>query len=479
MDYSSLVKESLEFAFPHPVARDEIIPTLPEPDLFNLVHIVTGVRRCGKTFYLFQKIHQLLDKGVPREFIFYFNFADARLAPVSETVLMDVIDEHYRQVPQARIDGAYLFLDEVQECPDWQSACQRIAEHERATLVVTGSSSKLTSDEIATQFRGRSYSHEMMPLSFREFCTFQDVEVPDISEASEASVSGASEASASEVSEASAICNVTDVAFSPQSVTHYEALYDRYLTEGGFPGVQNLRMSEQIELLQGYVRDVVARDVAERFGREDISLANQYALYVLRNTACELSINNMVEHLQKAGFKVYWNKVRHLDEIFQQAFLYYPLSEYTTALKVTSNVTPKVYAVDQGMVYATARANQQDVGKRFETAVFLEIKRRMAGRRTDSVTSYNVPSSQGSKVDFLIGDASFVQPYALVQVCASMAQEKARHRELRSLDQAMDQTGLHEGFVIALREEETIPVTNGIVNVVPAWKWALGSAGAF
>ncbi len=466
MDYSGLVKESLEFAFPHPVARAEIIPTLAEPDLFNLVHIVTGVRRCGKTFYLFQKIHQLLDKGVPRVFVFYFNFADARLSPVSETVLMDVIDEYYRQVPQARIDGAYLFLDEVQECPDWQSACQRIAEHERATLVVTGSSSKLTSDEIATQFRGRSYSHEMMPLSFKEFCIFQDVEVPDISEMPD-------------VSDASAICNVPDAAFSPQSITHYEALYDRYLTEGGFPGVQNLRMSEQIELLQGYVFDVVARDVAERFCQKDISLANQYALYVLRNTACELSINNMVEHLQKAGFKVYWDKVRHLDEMFQQAFLYYPLSEYTTALKVNSTVTPKVYAVDQGMAYATSRANQQDVGKRFETAVFLEIKRRMAGRRTDSVTSYNVPSSQGNKVDFLIGDASFVQPYALVQVCALMTQEKTRHRELRSLDQAMDQTGLHEGLVITLREDETIPVTNGIVHIVPAWKWALGYASAY
>ncbi len=466
MDYSSLVKESREFAFPHPVARAEIIPTLPEPDLFNLVHIVTGVRRCGKTFYLFQKIHQLLNNGIPHDFVFYFNFADARLSPVSETVLMDVIDEYYRQVPQARIDGAYLFLDEVQECPDWQSACQRIEEHERATLIVTGSSSKLTSDEIATQFRGRSYSHEMMPLSFREFCIFQDAEVPDISEASE-------------VSDVSAICNVPDVAFSPQSITHYEALYDRYLTEGGFPGVQNLRMSEQIELLQGYVRDVVARDVAERFGREDISLANQYALYVLRNTACELSINNMVEHLQKAGFKVYWDKVRRLDDMFQQAFLYYPLSEYTTALKVNSTATPKVYAVDQGMAYATARANQQDVGKRFKTAVFLEIKRRMVGRRTDSVTSYNVSSSQGSKVDFLIGDASFAQPYALVQVCASMTQEKTRHRELRSLDQAMDRTGLHEGFVITLREEETVPVTNGIVHVVPAWKWALGCVAAF
>lgn len=445
MDYSGLVKEALEFPFPRPMQRDEIILALPEPELFNLVHIVTGVRRCGKTFYLFQKIRQLLDQGVPHKRILYFNFADARLKPLEPTVLMDVVDEYYRQVPSAQSQGAYLFLDEVQECPDWQGACQRIAEHERATLVITGSSSKLTSDEIATQFRGRSYPHEMMPLSFREYCRFNGAAVPESAEG----------------------------AFSPQSALRFEALYDRYLVEGGFPGVQGLLPAERIDILQGYVRDVVARDVAERFGREDIGLANQYALYVLRNTACELSINNLAEKLQQMGFKSYWEKVNKLDDLFRQAFLYCALPEYSTALKPDSTATRKVYAIDAGMVYAVSRANQQDVGKRFETAVFLELKRRMAGRRTESITSYTIPGPKHEKVDFLVGDALSSEPYALVQVSATIEQDKTRQRELNSLDAAMGKTGMAEGTVITLREEGTASLEHGAARIVPAWKWTL------
>lgn len=85
-------------------------------------------------------------------------------------------------------------------------------------------------------------------------------------------------------------------------------MFDRYLTEGGFPGVQNRLNEDRIELLQSYVRDVVARDVAERLGREDIRLANQFALHGLRNTACELSVNQLVESFKELGFKIYWEK---------------------------------------------------------------------------------------------------------------------------------------------------------------------------
>lgn len=110
--------------------------------VFNAVHIVTGIRRCGKTFYLFQKIHDLLQNGVSRNDIFYFNFADDRLQPMQDTVLNDIVTEYWRQYPDSRDHGCYLFLDEVQECANWQGFCQRIAEHEAVTLVITGSSSE-------------------------------------------------------------------------------------------------------------------------------------------------------------------------------------------------------------------------------------------------------------------------------------------------------------------------------------------------
>ena len=83
-----------------------------------------------------------------------------------------------------------------------------------------------------------------------------------------------------------------------------------------FLGVQNRLNEDRIELLQSYVRDVVARDVAERLGREDIRIANQFALYGLRNTACESSVNQLVESFKELGFKIYWEKADRIVDRF-------------------------------------------------------------------------------------------------------------------------------------------------------------------
>lgn len=456
--YATLVREAMRFDFPSPFRRNEIIRRLDEPAAFNIVHIITGIRRCGKTFYLFQKIRDLLDAGVPRDHILYFNFADDRLRPMPDTVLDDIVNEYWRQNPEARHDGAYLFLDEVQECANWQGFCQRVAEHERVTLVITGSSSKLSSDEIATNFRGRSHPHEMAPLSFREYCTFHSLVVPT------------QEPVQDPISAQNAFGTQT---FSPQEITDFEGAYARYLITGGFPGVQRLDEPDRIEMLQGYMRDVVARDVAERFGRENIAMATQTALYLLRNTACELSVNSLVAALKANGWKVYWDKVNTLLELFRQAYLIHELTEYTTSLKQNSTGVPKVYAVDQGMAYAVSRANQQDLGKRLETAVFCELRRRTVGRRTEAVTSYTVPDARQEKVDFLVGDALAAEPYALYQVTAQMTTDKTRKREIGSLIAVMQRTGLDSGAILTMHDEETLTTEAGIIHVVPAWKWAL------
>lgn len=446
--YSELVQEALSFPFPEVSERRDVIDGLPAPAPFNLVHIISGIRRCGKTFYAFQLINRLLDAGVPRSRIFYFNFADDRLDPAPPTLLDDVVEEYWRQVPEARSEGAYLFLDEIQEAENWQGFCQRIAEHERITLVITGSSSKLSADEIASTFRGRSMEHRMSPLSFREYCMFHGIEAP---QPEELRASG-------------------DV--SPQKRTELEAAFDRYLIEGGFPGVQKLSHGQRILMLQSYMRDVVARDVVERYRRIDIDLANQVALFGLRNTGCELSVNNLVTSLRSVGYRTSWGTINEAVRLFCQAHLLELLPEYTVSLSPDSTATNKVYAVDSGMAYAVSRADQQDVGKRLETAVHGELLRRLALSRVDVVTSYTEPRTK-KKVDFLIGDALGSDPYALLQVTVDMTADKTRKRELDSLKQAMSVTGIHEGTIVTLRESGHVEDSLSAIEIVPAWKWAL------
>lgn len=441
---AGLVKEYREQSLPKFIPRTDIIRELPEPKRFNLVHIITGMRRSGKTFYLFQKMSELEKSGYPKERVFFFNFSDDRLLPHGSHLISDVVEEYFKQVPDARERGAYLFLDEVQEGSDWESTCQRLSETEELTLVITGSSSKLSSEQIATQFRGRSHSHEMLPLSFTEFCLFNG-EAPHVQDA-----------------------------LSPKEQTKLRGLLDRYLVEGGFPGVQKLVPEDRIEVLQSYVRDVVARDVGERFGREDISLAHQFALFGLRNTGCELSVNGLVERMRQLGHKLYWNKADQILQSLKEAFLMFELSEFTMALKPDTTSMPKIYAVDQGLAYAVSRASQQDEGKRFETAVYLELRRRMAGRRTDTITSFTAPSDRKQKVDFLIGDSLGLEPYELCQASLSIASAATRKREIGSLVAAMKATKLERGTIITLNEEEVVETEAGKIDVVPAWKWLLG-----
>ena len=232
-EYEALVREYRIRDLPKLTRRDEIIRDLPEPKRFNMYHVVVGMRRSGKSFYLFQMISDLHKAGVDPDRIFYFDFSDDRLEPMSPTCGSDVIEEYYRQVPAAREQGAYLFLDEVQELGEWQGLLRRLSQNERVTLTVTGSSSKLSAGELGTKSRGRAHSHVLYPLSFAEFCRFSGRD-----ELAKGAAAGE--------------------AVSRAEQTLLVGLYDRYLVEGGFPGVFGMPSADRIEVLQGYVRDVVA-----------------------------------------------------------------------------------------------------------------------------------------------------------------------------------------------------------------------------
>ena len=455
-----IVRARLSETIPPVVERDDIMGPLAAPARFNRVHIVTGMRRSGKTFFLFQRMRELLAQGVPRNRIFYFDFSDDRLPKDDERLMDNVLEEYWRQSPRARETGAYLFLDEVQDCAGWQGACRRVAETETVSLVITGSSSKVSSEEIATSFRGRSHTHEMLPLSFSEYLRFHTELLPDSLRTSP-------------------LVSPCPTAWSPAERTALEALFDTYLTVGGFPDVQSDTPSARIEVLQGYVRDVVARDVAERLSRPSIPLANQAALLILRLTAREVSVNGICETLRASGFKVGWERVQELCELFRQAYLYFELWEYSRLPLSGSTNPPKGYAVDPGLAYAVSRASQEDIGLRLETAVYLELRRRLAGRRTDVISSFTDRGPRHQKVDFLVGEAYAGErepsaPYALCQVSLSLASERARRRELDSLDVALAATGLAEGTVVTLRESEELALAHGTVRVVPAWRWFLG-----
>ena len=113
------------------------------------------------------------------------------------------------------------------------------------------------------------------------------------------------------------------------------------------------------------------------------------------------------------------------------------------------------------------------MGKRLETAVYLELARRLAGSRDETVASWSAPAPQREKVDFVVGDALALEPYRAYQVCADMSAARTRKRELRALGSAMNAGSLDTGTVITLDQEEELSIEEGTVLVIPAWRWSL------
>ncbi|CVH75721.1 hypothetical protein BN3658_00432 [Coriobacteriaceae bacterium CHKCI002] len=146
--------------------RDLSLGDILEPARGNLATVVTGVRRCGKTYRLYQEMHRIVEAGYPQESILYFNFEDERLKPYTPQLLSDVVEAFFSLRPRAQRDGAFFFFDEIQEVPEWGTFLRRMVDTRKATIFVTGSSSKMLSANLASEFRGRALSRELFPVTY-------------------------------------------------------------------------------------------------------------------------------------------------------------------------------------------------------------------------------------------------------------------------------------------------------------------------
>lgn len=446
MNYDQLVLEYLDFEIPPYIRRDEVRLDLPRPARNNVIYTITGVRRCGKTYRMYQLMDDLVAQGVPREKIFHFTFDDDRLEPMGDTTATDVFDAYLRLIPDAR-QGCYLLFDEIQEAPNWTKFVRRVAEQYPVTVVLTGSSSKLMSRDIPTHLRGRSVAAEMWPLSFREYCDFHQVD------------------HTSRVS-----------TFSSRVGQGLREAFDSYLDEGGFPAVQGLDKTLRMQLLQAYQAEIVTKDVVERFETTSLRVAGRFARNAVRSTGLSFSVNAQLKDIRNSGMSVSTEKAYALLADLEDSHLLFKVTDYELSIKENPKVAYKVYAVDPGLALAVAPASHLDIGQRLETAVFLELKRRYGADRMRVISRY---SGEGCpECDFVVGDVAMGEQYQLIQVAAELMDardpeknKKRVKRELGNIDAAMRNTGLAESTVVTLYEEEEVQMEHGVIHVVPAWKW--------
>ena len=138
--------------------------------------VCIGVRRSGKSTFLFQVIQRLLDSGVPRENLLYLNFFDDRLHALRQDRLGLITEAYYSIYPEKKnTETVYCFFDEIQAVPGWEPFIDRLMRTEKCEVYLTGSSARMLSREIATQMRGRALSWELFPFSFQEFLDYKGI----------------------------------------------------------------------------------------------------------------------------------------------------------------------------------------------------------------------------------------------------------------------------------------------------------------
>lgn len=374
--------------------RDVHLPRLPGKAL-----AVIGMRRSGKTTFLWQCLGDQLTARIPRDALLYFNFEDDRLAGLGVRDLHHLLEIYYDLHPGFRDrDIVRLYFDEIQLVTGWESFVRRIMDTEKVEIMLTGSSARLLSREIATAMRGRALEVLMHPFSFREFLRHRGDKL-DLPSA-----------------------RVTK-AFRSKLRNQLDA----YLTEGGFPEAQGAGVRDREALLRSYVDVALLRDVIERHEVSNPTALRWLVRQLLGQAAGRFSAQKFFDVLKSQGLAVAKDTVHAYIGHLEDAFLIRIVSLHTASERQRMVNPRKAYPVDPGLIPVFDRTRRANAGAALETAVLLELERRGAQ------VGY-VRTASGYEVDF---HADFPDgTLQVIQVCADLSQPETLEREIRALVEA-------------------------------------------
>lgn len=364
--------------------------------------VLTGVRRCGKSTLQGQIRRGIKGRAVT------INLEDTRLyglGPDDFATLLAILDADY---PKAAV-----YLDEVQEVPEWQRLVRALLDSGRR-VCLTGSNASLLGREMGSKLTGRHLSHEVYPFSFTEFLEFTE---------QKAGAKGLNE----------------------------------YLMRGGFAAVLNAGPEQGPVLLRELLRDVVHRDIVTRHSLRSARPLMTLALHLLAHPGQPLSLQALAKGLALPSVAQTGRMVEYL----QDAWLMLAVPRFSSSFKQRVTSPPKYYAVDTGLAAANSPNPTPDLGRKLENAVLLTLRRM-------GVTPTFAAAPHQWECDFVTADQA-------IQCCAHLTPEN-RQRELRGLVEASNLPANPPGkerelLVVTLDQEDALMEQGREIRVIPAWKW--------
>ena len=392
----------------------------------NKICVCLGVRRCGKTTLMAERMAELVASGVSRENIVHINFADERLLPLHQGGWDALYTAYYGMYPEKLgKETIYLFLDELQLFRGWELFVERLRREENCEIYITGSSSALLSKEIHTALRGRSLSNELFPFSFGEYLVRKGI--------------------------------ARDGYDTEYTLLRAKA-WEEYKQCGGFPEAYEEDEETRRVIFQEYYESLLYRDLLERHAPIQPLLLKMFAHRLMSGMSTIVSINKMQNILKSMGIPCSRETLQQYLQWLEDAFFIFSIPVADASATARARSMNKVYCIDHAMAMALTTNYSDNVGQILENMVFLALR-----RHTQEVFYYK--TTTGYEVDFL---ASLNGKNALIQVCADMSSPDTSKRELRALAEAMRATGLKTSYVVTENFEHTISLPEGKVYCIPA-----------
>lgn len=396
----------------------------------STVTAITGVRRSGKSYILRQAIKRLIEGGTERKNVLMVNFEDKRF-PEFHAKLLDEAYSAYLELlePNAK---PYVFLDEVHNVPNWERWVRTMHELEKARIIVSGSSSKLLSGELATLLTGRHLDLHVFPLSFREFLLFKEIEVKD----------------------------ALDLASKRVGIRRN---LSEYLEFGGFPGVA--LGAEKKQLLLTYFDDILTKDIEKRYKVRKRETLRALARFYMTSISSTITFSSLAKHLGTTAATI-----EKFSSHLEEAGLVFFLKRFSFKAREQEKSPRKAYSIDTGLANAVGFRFSQDSGRVAENAVAVELKRKCA--LDPHLEAYYWKNPQHEEVDFVIKEGPKVRQ--LIQVCWDVGGYGTKEREVRALLKASRELGCSNLLVITGDHEAEERVKGKKIKYKPIGKWLLG-----
>ena len=350
----------------------------------ELIKVIMGIRRCGKSVLLLQIIEELKQKGIKEDHIIYINFEDYDFIEYTEAkkfnkYIKDKIKDEKKY---------YLFFDEIQNVKDFERVINSFRATLNVSIFITGSNSKLLSGELATVLTGRFISIKMMPFTYSEFLELKKSKNEELS----------------------------------------ENVLEEYIEWGGMPLIYNTNSDIERKM---YLRDlynaIILKDIVERNSIKDINLLNRIIQFMMENVGGILSSNSIAGYLKNEKINTSVDTVMNYIDYITTSSIFNKVNRYDIRGKSVMATLEKYYLTDLGLLTLKSSPIEKKVGGRLENIVYNELVAR----------GYDVyiGKTEKGEVDFVI-DKFGQREY--IQVADYLSSEEVIKREFGAFDYVKD-----------------------------------------